>query len=309
MKKIIIFLMFMGTTLILFAQQIDSLATSPVASQNATNGTSFKEIILSILIFGGALFIIAHMLYILFKGRRFPKDNFTVNYFQEARQRKELPTDSSETENSTCWEALQNAYMCWSNIEIDEENDEYRKPKKMKEIIKSGKFLDQVVDLAPTDIEVIKTLNEYKEVVRTNEERSFNGSWKLIILGLILTVVVGLITKSEARGFILSTLSYGAFFWVPVIVYYISGLTPQFLIEKREKRGGGNVSSGLVLLALGILGGGQTIRYKYSDGSTEDDNSQHVIALIIGVIALVIVALTIFIWAIVNYLRNYVLYF
>jgi len=102
---------------------------------------------------------------------------------------------------------------------------------------------------------------------------------------------------------------YGAYFWVPVVVYYISSLTPQFLIDKRANRGGGNVSTGLVAIALGILGSGVTVRTHYTDGSTEDDHSGHFIAWMLGIIALVAVALTIIFWAVLNYVRNYLLFF
>lgn len=269
----------------------------------------FSEYILPVLLLMGALFVIGHMLYELFRPNDFSQEDFTVEGFVEKRQQEGRPAESSPQELEKCEELINDAWNCWTNIEVDEENEvEYRKPKKMKEIFRSKALLKQIVEIAPTDPEVVDGLNEYKEVVRTNEKRSFDGSWKLVFLGLAFAVVMALIMKGDS-GFFMAFLTYGAFFWVSVLIYYLSSLTPQFLIEKRAKRGGGNISSGLVALAFGVMASGQTVRYKYSDGTTEDDHSGHMVALMLGIFVAIVVAFTIAFWAVLNYLRNYVLYF
>jgi len=308
MKKVSLIITSSFLSLLTYAQ-VDTTSLNRVTGKVMSGNNDLLGKAIGILILVGIVFMIGHMLYSIYKAFRFNK-NFAVSSFKEARQIAGKNEESSEEENEQCNELLNQIFYTWSNIdEVDNDGNEYRKPKKMKEIKKSGILLQQIVEIAPTDHEIVKRLNQYKEVVRTNEKRSFDGSWKLIILGSILSLVVGLIAKTETHGFIMATITEGAFFWVPTLLYFTSSLTPVFLIEKRTNRGGGNMSSGLVVLALTVIGSGQTIRYRYSDGSHEDDNTSHFIALIIGAAILVAVALTISFWAIFNYLRNYVLYF
>ena len=68
-------------------------------------------------------------------------------------------------------------------------------------------------------------------------------------------------------------------------LYVVASRTPQFLIDKRALRGGGNIHNGIFAGVFGLLAGAQTVRtiYKFNDGHKEysDDHSQHWIALAI----------------------------
>ena len=300
-------LSFLLCSFFLFAQSDTTLAEQAVVETTKSIGSIVGDIIKLIIFVGAALFIIGHMIYILYKGARF-KEDFSVEGFRLKRKEAGKNEESSDEENQKCWDLIAQVFQSYGHVEKGDEGIEYRKPRKMKEIKKSSDILEQVIEIAPTDQELVDKINEHKEVINSNEKRRFDGSWKLIVLGLAIAIIVSLITKKEI-GFFLAFLKYGAFFWVPVVIYYISSLTPQFLIEKRYKRGGGNVSTGLVAFAFAVLGSGQTVRTRYTDGTYEDDHSGHFMALMLGVIALLIVALTIVVWAVLNYLRNYVLYF
>jgi uncharacterized membrane protein len=302
-------LSFLTLTIISFKVFSQSANDSLQEVASKSSGTPILEILMNILIVCVVVFMIVHMVYILVKSRQFAKQDYNVDFFKSFRLEKGMPAESSEQDNERCVELLGEAFETWTNIEPDEEGNEYRKPKKMNEIIKSGAFLQQIIAIAPTDEEIITNFNEYKEVVCTNEARSFDGSWKLVGLGVAVAVIISLMMMSNYSGFFAAFFSVGLIFLIPTLIYIVSSYTPQFLIEKRAKRGGGNVSSGIVAMALGVLGGGYTIRTKYSDGSSEDDSSPHFIALFLGVILMVIVAMTIGIWAFVNYLRNFVLFF
>jgi len=287
--------------------QTDSTAVAAVPEKTETIG----QILLAILIAAASLFIIGHMLYIFFKSKRF-KGDFTVDHFKNVRKetgRDELATDQ---ENGQAASLLNDAFLTWSHIETDAQGIEYRKPNKMKEILKSAEFIQQAIDIAPTDPEVVETLQQYKEVVHSNEKRRFDGSWKLITFGIIMSIIFTFMIKDSTSGGFFKTFFLNAwFFWVPIIVYYISSMTPQFLIDKRSERGtrGGCLTGGLVAMVFGVLGSGYTVRTYYSDGSTSDDNSSHIFALVLGLIIAFFVAITIIFWAFVNYLRNYVFYF
>ncbi len=287
----------------------DTLAVANNVSSTTSSGTTILDYLIGISILAAALFIVGHMVYTLFKTKQFAGQDFSVDFFKSFRKEKGMVADSTDEENEKCSALLNDAFLIWSNIEEDDEGNEYRKPKKMKEILQSGEILKQVVEIAPTNEDVVKVLNEYKEVVTTNEARSFDGSWKLVGLGVAVAILLSLISMDAMGGFFSAFFSIGMYFIVPSIIYIISSYTPQFLIEKRANRGGGNVSTGLVAVAMGVLGSGVTVRTKYTDGTHEDDHSGHFIAWILGLVMMVIVAFTIIIWSFINYLRNYVLFF
>jgi hypothetical protein len=287
----------------------DSLSQATEAVKSSSSGTSIMDTLIAILVIAVALFIVGHMLYVLFRTKRFADQEYSREYFLEYRKEKNMPEESSGEENEKCDDLLGEVFLTWTHIEEDEEGNELRKPKKMKEIIKSGAILDEVIRIAPTHASLIETLNEYKEVIASNEKRSFDGSKKLIGLGVGVAILMSLISMDAMGGFMKAFFSIGMYFIVPSLIYIVSSYTPQFLIDKRAQRGGGNVSTGLVAVAMGILGSGVTVRTHYTDGTHEDDNSGHMIAWVLGLIMMVIVAFTIIIWSFINYLRNYVLYF
>ena len=263
-------------------------------------------IILLLIFVGGPFFMIGHMIYVLIDTRRL-KNPTLVAAFVSARQKKGLSETASKDENEQCSMLLDSIYENYSISDTDENGDEIHRPSKMREVLKAHKMFKKATLLMPTDEAVVEQYNNHKACLYDNMKRSFFSSWKLIILCLIIAVLVGF---AGDNGWVIGFLTYGAFFWIPCIVYYLSGNVPQFMIDKKEARGGGGgwFAAALVGLGIGILGSGQTVRTRYTDGSYEDDNSSHWIALVLGLFVLLIVACTIYIWSLVNYLRNYVFY-
>ncbi len=276
-----------------------------------TSSSEFWNIVFVILLGLAVLFIIGHMIYTLITTKRFREHNHDVEYFKSLRQEQGKSAESTEEENERCGELLDQVYNSWTYIVEDEDGNEYRRPNKMKEILRTEKLLKEVAEIAPTDEDLVAVFNEYKKVISSNKQRSFDGSKKIMILGLAVGVLISIIGSSSMpdTGFFEALFTVGLFFIIPVAIYYIASYTPQFLIEKRANRGGGNVSSGLVAIALGVLGSGFTVRTRYTDGTYEDDNSAHGTAWMLGIFVMIVVAFTISIWAVINYLRNYVLYF
>jgi len=311
MKNVLLLFFTSMLSLSIFSQTTNDsiVAIQKAAADSSSSGSSFLEGLVTLLIFAAAIFMIGHMIYILFQAKQFSEQDLNVDFFKSYRQEKGMPDESTTDENQKCADLLDAAFLTWTHTETDEEGLELRKPNKMKEIIESGKLLKEVIEIAPTDAEIIETLNLYKEVVSSNEARSFDGSKKIVWLGFLVGILFPFILSDAMGGYFSAFFSMGMFFIVPTIVYIVSSFTPQFLIDKRANRGGGNAATGIVAMALGILGSGVTIRTKYTDGSHEDDHSGHFIAMFLGVIMLFIVAFTISIWSFLNYLRNYVLFF
>lgn len=255
------------------------------------------------MVLGGSLFlfIIGHMGYVLFKGKRY-KEVFTVEKMAALRAESGIPQKMTDDETDNAWKLMEDAFTCWTVVDRTDE-DEFRKPTKMKQIRKSSRLLYQVIAMLPTDDDIIERLNSLTEVINSGEERHFDGSKKLIWLGVIVGV---LMYWMMGVGMMISTLAATG-------LYMLASRTPQFLIDKRSLRGGGNLHNGIFAGVFAMLAGAQTVRtvYKFSNGEKaySDDHSQHWIALAFALIILFLLAMMMVFWMLLNYLRNYVLFF
>ena len=264
-------------------------------------GQKILAILQMVLGAGIALFIVGHMGYVWYKGTRY-KEVFTVEGMANRRTTAGMPEEMADEEIEEAWRLMDEAFKIWPVVEKTED-DEFRKPTKMKQIKRSAALLDRVIGMYPTDADVIERLNALTDVINSGEERHFDGSKKLIWLGVIVGI---LMYWMMGAGMMISTLAATG-------LYIVASRTPQFLIDKRALRGGGNLHNGIFAGVFGLLAGAQTVRtvYKFNDGHKEhsDDHSQHWIALAIGVIILFLLAMMMMFWVLLNYLRNYVLYF
>lgn len=242
------------------------------------------------------------MIYVYFKGSRY-KEIYTLDGMTAKRTEENKPSEMTEEEYNQCVNLLEDAFAVWTIQSQTENGEEIRKPTKMKQIKASSLLIDQAIALRPTDQEVIDRINELTDVINSNEKRYFDGSKALVWLGVIVGILLGFVMGPGVS--ILTLISTGC--------YILASRTPAFLVEKRANRGGGNIHNGMIAGIFGMIAGAQTVRTitTYSDGHKEyeDDNSQHWIAWILGLCLLVAIALFMALWAIINYLRNYVFYF
>lgn len=274
-------------------------AKDTTAASGKTNWGGIVELILGIALFG---WVIGHMVYVNFiAGKRY-KEVFTPEYFRQNRMDRGLNEYASREEDLEVRTLLERAFEEWPVVDTSGEQV-YRKPKKMKQIKSAAALIDQAIALAPTDSETIDRLNELTDVVNSNEERSFFGSKTLIVIAIVVCAVFSYFMFTPIA--IVSTV-------LGVIMYILASRTPAFLIDKRVEKGRGSLSKGVLGGVLAMIAGAQTVRTvtTWSDGSKtkEDDYSQHWIAIFIGIIVIVLLGIYIALWALVNYLRNYVLY-
>ena len=262
--------------------------------------TDIASIIINTLVLMAYIAMIVHMIYVNYKGVRYKKA-ISVEEMKSERIAQNKPEEMSEQEYNQAVDYLQRVLDTWTVVGQNEEGVDLKKPTKMKQINASALLLDQAIALQPTDQEMIETINELMDVINSNEIRYFDGSKPLVWLGVIVGIIFCFI--SIGMG-VLTLISTGA--------YILASRTPVFLIEKRNNRGGGNIHNGMIAGIFAMIAGAKvrTI-YKYSDGHKEyeDDHSQHWIALALGLVLLVVIASFMALWAIFNYLRNYVLYF
>ena len=329
MKQFIILLSFMGLVAFssLSAQtnegvqttdQTEQTVATDTASETAATETGskvenfFKSLLLDIIfliVLLGPITMILHMVYVNWSTIRLKK-KFTTEHFAAKRTKKGLSETMTDDEIDRGHQLFDEAFNELTVLETNEEGKEVRKPGRMKELFRAQKKINEVGKMMPTDEKLLEAYNDYRLFLYDYMRRSFFASWKLIILCIVVAIGASYLLKSDSESFWKSFFTIGAFFWIPSIVYYVSSQVPQYMIDRKNERGGGKgwFSTALVALGIGVLGSGHTVRTKWSDGSVTEDNSSHWVALVFGIFILVVVAATIYIWAILNYLRNYVFY-
>ncbi|GHV47486.1 hypothetical protein AGMMS49546_37160 [Spirochaetia bacterium] len=232
---------------------------------------------------------------------------YSAEGFKAERNASGRDAESSAEENGRCQELIDGVYQGWTHKEVID-GQEYVKPAKRREISDSVQNIEDIIKIAPTNGETIAAFNELIYILRDNTKRQFDSNTKiLVVIGIVFALtIIGALVQKEAMFF-----GMGLFFFgVPMALYVLSSFAPTYLIEKRQKSvtRGFSLAGILAGISIGILGSGFTVRTKYSDGSTSDDHSGHFIAWALGLFAMGAVAATMFIWAIINYLRNYVFY-
>lgn len=247
------------------------------------------------------LWMIGHMIYVLFI-RKNPLTTISIDEMRAQRRESGLSEEMTEQEMQDCIRIHDENFCTWTPIPND--------PKERR-IITNKKMLDnateamlKVIAIKPTDPELVDALNANIDVIQESSKRQFTGSKvMLVLLALFLCFMFYAVGWKALPFFIFSG-----------VLYYLASLTPNFMLYNRELKGkSGSGALGWVLgLLSGMILGAKTIRTTtyWSDGTktTEDDNSQHQMAWFISLFVTLLLVVFLFVWAAVNYLRNYVFY-
>jgi len=295
--------------------------------------SSFGALIVMAVLLLALAAMIYHMMTTLKQELRF-KTDYTVEKFKEIRAAAGKPSESTEDENKQCNDLLEQMVDCWTDIE-NENGQDWHYPKNMKEITKARKLLVQVIDIAPTDKKVVDTFVHYAEILKSKTDREFDGSGLLLALasGVALIIIImgiaGLVSGGGFGIFIAAVLAAVLFFLAPCGIYFLACRTPGFMLEfrKNKKPSRFKVVNTIVMILFGAgmaglkanLGENDKWFKVYADGRRERDweteGQNLMIALAIkGFIACMIlmilfmIATSVILWALVNYLRNYVIY-
>lgn len=288
----------------LFAQTEQVVETSeelaPVAE---TSGSAVLDIILLVLIGAAALAVIGHMIYECFI-RKSLRTDYSVDEFEAVRVAEGLDTEMTEEEMNVC-ERLNEYQNIWE--QIPSEGEPSYLPIKKKQIDKVQALINDAIATKPTDQSVVDVINELNGVINDMWKRSFNGSKTMIVISVLVAAALSFIVEMATPAIMIGT---------GIVLYLFASRTPMFVLIRKELKGRGGRRSFLTLIMGGLFGAvAAAPTYKtittYSDGheETETDNSQTWFTLIIAFIVSVLLA--IFLWAIalINYIRNYWLYF
>jgi len=275
-----------------------------------------------------------HMMITLNQELRF-KTDYSVAKFREIRIAAGKSEQSTDEENQECADLLDQMYECWTDVE-HENGQELHYPKSMKEIATARKLLVKVIDIAPTDSNVVDLFVNYAQIVKEKTDREFDGSGMLLGLSAVMALgilVLMIMSISSGGGNLLQMIFSAALpllMWgVPCGIYFLACRTPGFMLEfrKNKKPSRFKFVNTIIAIIFGVgvaglkmdLGGGTTWYTVYSDGRKEYDTGMNMMQLFLNLgikafialcvlFLLFIISLSVILWAFINYLRNYVLF-
>ena len=295
MKRFFTLFTFMLTTVTLYAQE--------VAANQTTSGSKVAEVLLGVLVIAVLLFVLGHMVYQNFIRKDFRTD-YTVKEFTQSRKEEGLAA-MSQQEVEDINRKIDSVVDLWGSIP-DEHGDPFPYPLKRSVVKSTIAVIVESLAAKPTDKGTIERINDINEVLNHALVRQFTGSKAMIIVALIVGILLS-IGAGQAAPII--------FFGISLLFYLLASRTATFVIAAKQAKGRNSSVSFLTGLIGSLFMGVATAKtYKtvttYSDGTTktETDNSQTWISLIFGLVVMFILACILILISLINYIRNYLIY-
>lgn len=259
-------------------------------------------IIVAVLVFGGALWMLGHMIYILFIRKKLRTD-WTADEFRQMRQAQGLPLESSDEENSAIIDMMSTQVDQWLEWK-DENGDDCSLPLERSVVKGTAEAIENSWAYLPTDEEIVEHLNDTADVVNEMRKRTTCMSKTLVVVLWIAVVIMGF-----GAGNWGAAITFGL---VYTAVYWMASMKPNYVLIKKELEGKEESSflSGILGGVFGAVAAAPTYRTvtKWSDGSTttDDDHSPTLFAFILALFVTVVLVVLMPVFSAVNYLRNYV---
>jgi len=116
------------------------------------------------------------------------------DYFKDAPTDEEPETEGWNETDQKAADLLEQAFRVWTVVETDEENEiEYRKPTKKKQIEESQKLIDEARELNSTDDWVKNRVVELQDVVDSGKGKVWDGNRILMIAAALYAIFIFLI--------------------------------------------------------------------------------------------------------------------
>lgn len=284
----------------------DTLAVKATAKPERTFGQTVWYYTKGIAILGFFAFAAVYIVITLIRKPRFVP--VTADEMARKRREKGLP-EASEGDNNEALRHTDRAFLTWKVISAKGE-EERRSPTTMAQIKASHASLTAAIDKMPADPEAIERINELGEIINNLEKRRFTGSWKLIMCGLACCLFAYFMSNGF-MGFVKS------WWWLPstIVLYYFASYSPEFLNLKRDRWFKGlNVHNVLIGTVVGLFASTsvtETWKTTYTDGSSktsEEFNPAFFILFFLTIVVVLVLGFFTFIFAGLNFIRNYVIY-
>lgn len=271
-------------------------------AQTTSSTTDVQGIITAIIVLLALLAMVAHMLYENFF-RKALRTDYTAAEFRGLRKEQSLG-DMTAQEAMEIDSNIDQIIALWGELP-NEDGDMVPYPLKHSVVKKSLATLEQAIAAMPTNSRIVERINDANEILNHARKRQFNGSKAMVITAVIVGIVLSAIAGSAEAA-----VSIG----VGIALYLLASRSATFLIAAKQQKGG-NGTSFLSGIIGGLFMGVATAKtYKtvttYSDGTTktETDNSETWISLIFGLVIMVMLSVMLALISVINYLRNYIIY-
>ncbi|MBR5133740.1 MAG: hypothetical protein IKV29_06525 [Alistipes sp.] len=307
MKKLFTLLCAFAAATPLMAQTEEGYQEAYEAVETASEmslGQTILTIFVAVVILAASLAMLAHMIYDNFIRKPYNEERKAEDYVQ-ARRDAGLVEESTDEEIAYINGRLDEVIAAWGSIPGDD-GEPIPYPLKKSGVKLAREVMAEVEAAMPTDADTVERMNAFSGIMNNALERSFNGSKALIITSVIVGVVFAIIASP----------SFAVTIGVGLAIYWLASRTSNFVLVRQELKGKGGKQSFLTRVIGGLFAGiaaakTYEIVTTYSDGSEtrETDNSETWISLAFTLIVIVVLAVFIWVFSLVNYLRNYVLYF
>ena len=270
-------------------------SSSGVSLVVSNDPSKMVEDIIGLVLFA---LILLHMIYILYVRTPRFKHIFSVDDFKQKRTASNRSQEMSQEEYNRCAELIGNIQDSWDDYE--EDGLTLHAPNSMKQINVAVTAIKEMIEIAPTDETIIDEINGYTNVINYNEKRHFRGSKMLMVLASVFAIAP-VFFDSWVQLFPLMSC---------VVLYYFACQKTLFVAERRNGKAGADSSFMWGIVNMAFSGNVYNVKWRDPDGNTGGgkDSTEWWLAFIFGMIMLVMFSMTISLWALIAYIRNYVIY-
>lgn len=265
-------------------------STLPLLAANETSAGDVKRWVVFITLFVIVLAIAAHTIYLLATTKKL-KENYTVEAFRKNRAAAGLGAMTKE-EVDELNTKLDSIDTIWGEI-ADSKGNMVVYPHSRKSLNQSLEILNAAIALNPDNKDIVSKINDYNEVLNHALTRQFSGSKTIIAIATILGLILGFGT-----GFYMAIVAT----IVTVLAYILASYTPNFMLIGQIARNGKRSTSLVKRLLLALIGSVTVAN------QNDKDKSERWVSYLLLFVGTIVMAFLLPIIALVNYLRNYVIY-
>lgn len=265
-------------------------STLPLLAANETSAGDVKRWVVFITLFVIVLAIAAHTIYLLATTTKL-KENYTVEAFRKNRAAAGLGAMTKE-EVDELNTKLDSIDTIWGEI-ADSKGNMVVYPHSRKSLNQSLEILNAAIALNPDNKDIVTKINDYNEVLNHALTRQFSGSKTIIAIATILGLILGFGT-----GFYMAIVAT----IVTVLAYILASYTPNFMLIEQIARNGKRSTSLVKRLLLALIGSVTVAN------QNDKDKSERWVSYLLLFVGTIVMAFLLPIIALVNYLRNYVIY-
>ena len=227
----------------------------------------------------------AHMIYEHFRANL--KTEYTVADFQSKRKALGL-SDMTAQEVADYNSRMDRIESKWNTI-YNEDGEAIPYPFRRSAVMKMYRLSKKITAANPTDKALVERINDINHTLNHALRRQFSGSKAIVIIAILVAIICGLIADSTIPAVCVGT---GA------LLYLLSSRSATFLIAAKQAEGK-EATSTLNGVISGLFIGAS---------ASKSAKAQSWTSVIIAIVVMLLGASYLALIAIVNYIRNYIIY-